>query len=293
MYKLLFVLAVLSHSLLSAQPAPEKPRIILGQCQRGSLTAAPFDRWFDSTYTAYQPDAAITEQLKKQSLEDVKVEVFFGTWCGDSRREVPAFLKLLDRVGFPENNLALIGVGNADTLLKQSPEHEEEGKGIFRVPVMIFYQNGREINRINEFTAYSLEKDMLDILTHSSYHPNYRSFALIRQWMNDGTLDNRLISARSLAGRLETMIRDRYELNSLGKVLLKQDKKQQALRVFHINYYLFPESPDITRSFGEALIENGEYSRAVRALERTLELNTDPKAVKEILEILYKAKEKS
>jgi tetratricopeptide (TPR) repeat protein len=176
--------------------------------------------------------------------------------------------------------------------VKQSPQHEESGLGIFRVPAFIIYRNGIEINRINEFPVFSLEKDMLSILNNQPYIPNYHSFNLVHQWIKDGSLTDENISIAGLAEQVRTLVSNERELNSLGYLLLKQDKKKEGLKIFQVNYNLFPESSIIASSLGEGYYENGDYKRAITLLERSLELNKDPKVIKEILAILYKAKEK-
>ena len=75
-------------------------------------------------------------------------------------------------------------------------------------------------------------------------------------------------------------------------MLLKQERKEEASKLFQINYYLFPESANVISSLGEAYYKNNDMMRAVHFLEMSLEQNKDPKAVKGILSILYKAKEK-
>jgi len=193
----------------------------------------------------------------------------------------------------PEKKLAVIGVGDNDSLTKQSPQRQEVGKGVFRVPTFIVYRNGVEINRINEYPVLSLEKDLLQILSNQPYTPNYPSFALINRWMKDGTLQDCNVSTRSLSGQLATIVKNENELNSLGYLLLKQGKKEDASRIFQVNYYLFPESANVASSLGEGYYQNNDMPRAVYFLEKSLELNKDPKAVPGILSILYKAKEKS
>ena len=64
-------------------------------------------------------------------------------------------------------------VGNGDSLYKKSPQHEEAGKNIVRVPTIIVEQKGNEIGRIIEFPITSLEKDLLTILRKEKYQPNY------------------------------------------------------------------------------------------------------------------------
>ncbi len=286
-----FILCIISLSSFS-QTAAENPKILYGACTKDSLMAEPFGKWFITGYENYIPATTIVANLKKENTSSITVKAFFGTWCGDSKKEVPRFLKTLDAISFPQKNIRLIAVGGNDSLYKQSPGKEEAGLGIFRVPVFIFYKNGIEINRINEFPVYSLERDMLSIISGQQYQPNYKSFNTILKWLNDHSLTNENNSIRGLAEQLRPLVSSEHELNSLGYLLLKQDKKMEALRIFQINYNLYPESPNVASSLGEGYLEMKEYSKAIIYLEHSLELNKDSKAIKEILELLYKVKEK-
>lgn len=277
---------------LSAQTIPVKQKILYGACTKEALAAEPFDSWYKPNYEQYQPDALLAATLKKQSFSRTRIRIFFGSWCGDSKRELPRFLKLLSVIGYPEQQLELIALGNSDSLVKQSPQHEEAGLGIFRVPTMILYRNDTEAGRINEFPVFSLEQDLLQLLSGQPYSPNYRSFSTILGWMKDGSIRNENNSIRGMAEQLRHKVADEHELNSLGYLLLKQDMKKEALQVFRMNYMLFPASSNTASSLGEGYFENNDFKKAVNFLERALELNKEPKAVKEILDILYKAKEK-
>jgi tetratricopeptide (TPR) repeat protein len=286
-----FLLCVLSATSFS-QPVAEKPKILYGTCTKDSLLTESFSKWFTTGYDGYIPTTAILNALKKQNTNGITVKVFFGTWCGDSRREVPRFLKILSAISFPEKNIQLIALGGSDSLYKQSPGKEEVGLGIFRVPIFVFYKNGIEINRINEFPVYSMEKDMLTILSAEQYQPNYKFFSTIIKWLKNETLTDENSNTRGLAEQLRPLVSSEHELNSLGYLLLKQDKKKEALRIFQINYTLYPESANVASSLGEGYFEIKEYSKAITYLEYSLELNKDSKAIKEILELLYKVKEK-
>lgn len=292
MKKIIIIVFVIISCSAPAQITAEKDRILYGVCTKDSLSIKPFAKWFDTAYKSYNPTTSVVSLLKKQNLDNITIKIFFGTWCGDSKREVPRFLKLLSAVSFPESKLQIIGLGGSDSLYKQSPQHEEAGLGIFRVPVFIVYKNGVEVNRINEFPVNSLEKDMFAILSGQSYSPNYRSFSTILRWLNDGSLTDDNNSIRGLSEQLRLLVAGEHELNSLGYLLLKQGKKKEALQIFRMNYNLFPESSNIASSLGEGYYENGDYKKAVSFLERSLELNKDPAAIKEVLGILYKAKEK-
>ena len=291
MNKLIIVLLIALNYTLSAQTT-EKTRILYGKCTTDSLRSEPFIQWYDPNYNQYHPAAEQVSSLRRIDLKNVSIKIFFGTWCGDSKREVPRFMKLLSSISFPESKIHLIGLGGSDSLLKQSPQHEEAGLGIFRVPTIIIYKDGKELNRINEFPAVSLEKDLLAILSGNSYSPNYRTFSLITKWLGDGTLSDENTTARGLAEQLRMLVSGEYEMNSLGYLLLKQGKKKEAVKIFQVNHFLYPESANTASSLGEGYYEFGEYKKAITALEKSLELNKDPKLLKEILLLLCKAKER-
>ncbi len=106
-------------------------------------------------------------------LKDKKITIFMGTWCGDSRREVPRVLQMLDCCNFPAQQLQMIMVSNQDSTYKQSPLHEESGRNIVRVPTMTIEEAGKEKGRIVEYPVVSLERDMLSNLRNEKFIPNY------------------------------------------------------------------------------------------------------------------------
>jgi hypothetical protein len=146
--------------------------MLLGKCTRAALLQSPFADWFKPNYDSYVVDS-FTCNFIKPLLIGKSLTIFMGTWCGDSRREVPRVLKMLDCCGFPVNDLTLVMVGNSDSLYKKSPQHEEAGKNIVRVPTIIVEQKNAEIGRIIESPITSLEKDFLTILRKEKYQPNY------------------------------------------------------------------------------------------------------------------------
>ncbi|HZY26606.1 MAG TPA: thioredoxin family protein, partial [Bacteroidales bacterium] len=92
---------------------------------------------------------------------DITIKVVMGTWCPDSRREVPRFMKVLNLWHFPVSKLTFIGVDNE----KKSPVGEYVNLGIVRVPTFIVYKNNIEAGRIIENPSTSLEQDIVNILT--------------------------------------------------------------------------------------------------------------------------------
>jgi len=146
--------------------------MLLGHCDIALLKQGIFQQWFVPGFTSYQPDSSIARSLQPL-LKNKVIEIFLGTWCGDSRREVPRMLKMLESCGYDIQKVKLIFVSNAADAYKQSPQHEESGKNIKRVPTMILYENQAEIGRIIEYPVETLEKDLLRILKGEKYVPNY------------------------------------------------------------------------------------------------------------------------
>lgn len=275
------------HSFAQTKPAD---RILYGQVTTDSLLQAPYDEWYKKNYIDYTVNSSVKGSFKAVSLKGITIEAFFGSWCGDSKRELPRFIKVLDEIKFDKTSLKIIGTGGSDSMYKQSPQGEDKGKGIFRVPVFIVYKNGKEINRINEFPVETLERDLLAILENRPYTPNYKSFGKVTQWLNEGVLPDTNIAVRGLAAQVKYLVSHEYELNGVGYLLLKQGKQKEAMTIFRINAALFPESANIVSSLGEAYLKTGDNIKAVATLEKSLEYAPSPALVKEILGLLYKAK---
>lgn len=147
---------------------PEQDKMLLGLQNRQALEQPPFNSWFDTNYEEYSPDAAVVEKLKPL-IEDLEITLFMGTWCGDSKREVPALFKLLDALEFPADEVKLITMDTD----KKTPENLEKGLDVTNVPTIIFMKDGKELNRIVEYPIESLEEDMLSILSGEDYKHAY------------------------------------------------------------------------------------------------------------------------
>jgi len=134
---------------------------LIGTCTRAGFQKEEFKTWFQKGYNEYKPDAEIVNKLKEQALyKDVSIKIIFGTWCGDSRRELPRFYKIADEANIPDNIESLTAI---DTK-RSSRDKKLDSVEFTRIPTFIFYKNGKEIGRIVESTKESLEKDMLSIL---------------------------------------------------------------------------------------------------------------------------------
>lgn len=253
----------------------QKETHLLGNCTTKSLESEPYAEWYKPGYEHYQPNAGVVEELKKLKPEKTVVKIVFGSWCGDSKREVPRMLKTLHVAGFSHKNIELLGVSNDSEVYKQAPNREERDLNVYRVPTFILYQNNKEIGRINEYPAESLERDLQKILSGQSYIPSYRGFTKINQWLTQGMLTDENVSPRGLADHIRSNISSDSELNSCGYVLMARGNLKEAITIFRVNVYLFPQSSNCFDSLGEAYVKAGLKDNAVVCYERAVAL--DPK----------------
>jgi len=251
---------------------------LLGKIPLSSLKQTPFAEWFEKGYNDYSPAKSVLESLAapavQKEVSGMKVQIFLGTWCGDSKREVPRLMKVLHQAGVPDSRIELICVGNTDSLYKQSPTHEERGRDIFRVPTAIFVQNGKEQARIVEFPAETLERDVLTIASHANHTPNYRSFPLLQSWLQSGLLADTNVSIAGLAAKVRYSVSSESELNSAGYVLLARQQTQEAIAIFRMNVYLYPQSSNCFDSLAEGYEKIGNSALAAKYYERALELDS-------------------
>jgi thiol-disulfide isomerase/thioredoxin len=146
--------------------------MLLGRCSISAFKHEPYNTWFQKNYAAHQIDSQSINAIKPL-LKKKKIDLFLGTWCGDSKWEVPRMLKILEAAGFDTSQLAIVCVSNETDLYKKSPQGEERGKNIQRVPTLIVYEKNKEIGRIIESPVVTLEKDLLSILRKEPYIPNH------------------------------------------------------------------------------------------------------------------------
>jgi len=136
---------------------------LLGYFNPDKLTQMPYSSWFTKGYDEYKINSEAMNKLLDISKDNLKIKIIMGTWCPDSRREVPRFMRILDIWKFPILQLSFIGVDNA----KNSPVEEYQSLNIQRVPTFIIYKNNIEAGRIIENPVTSLEQDMVNILTRN------------------------------------------------------------------------------------------------------------------------------
>ncbi|MER3320154.1 MAG: thioredoxin family protein [Allomuricauda sp.] len=147
-------------------------QFLVGQINLEGLQSQPYSNWFQSRHDDYHPDDTMVT-LFKEKLSEYNIKLFLGTWCGDSKRESPKLIKILETADFPMEQLEIIALDYRKGLYKTSPTGEEKGLNIIKVPTIIFFKDGKEVNRIVESPLETLEEDMAQIVFKKDYVPNY------------------------------------------------------------------------------------------------------------------------
>jgi thiol-disulfide isomerase/thioredoxin len=176
----ILILAAISFGLfnLNSSDIPEgmfedpktgKP-MLLGKITIEELQQEPFAEWYQMESDGYEVDTELTNAISNPG--QYTYEVFLGTWCGDSRREVPRMEKIFSEMGIDMSNVLIVTLDRD----KISPNGEQEGKDIRYVPTLIVNKDNQEIGRIVESPSSetaTLESDLFEISLGIPPIPNY------------------------------------------------------------------------------------------------------------------------
>ncbi|WP_452229046.1 tetratricopeptide repeat protein [Lacinutrix sp. MEBiC02404] len=284
----LLLTAILSFSTtfsqtINQQVLDEKGKeMLLGPINKEGLTKAPFRAWFNKNYEDYDVNEKIAKKLK-DSLKEYTIKVFLGTWCGDSKKEVPQFYNILETANFPETQLEVIALDTKSDAYKQGPNGEEKGMNIHRVPTFIFYKNGKEVNRIVEHPQETIERDMLKIVTGERYYPKYYVANVLFNNLEKYSMDEMQKSKNYYLTNFPEYSEGSKELNTLGYVYKKDKQFEKALYVFDLNTKIFPNNANVYDSLGEAYFETENYSEALKNYNKVLELKPEDKNALEMM----------
>jgi thiol-disulfide isomerase/thioredoxin len=270
--------------IINAEIKNESGQVILaGHASVSAMELPNYKSWYDDSYNKYTVDMTAAEQIKPL-LQNKRMEIFLGSWCGDSRREVPRMMKVLQNAGMDTTNVALIFVDNSKHAYKQSPQHEEKNKNIHHVPSFIIYDRNKELGRIIESPVTTLEKDMLAILQQQSYQPNYRAIAYWRDQVPSRTRNMSEEELQSQAAILKPLCKHSGEFNGYGNVLLAAKNYTEAINVLRLNTMIYPDNAGLFDSLADALTAVGKKQEAIAAYEKMLVLKPGDENVKKKLE---------
>lgn len=173
MKKILFLLALSITFAVSGQTKTtvkkDKYGNLIGYVKKSAFMDKSYSNWFTKNYDAYKMEEAVINKIRKK-INKCKISGFMGTWCGDSRREVPKLYKILESVDFNMDNLEMVALDRS----KRTPDNLQKGYNIIRIPTFIFYKDGKELGRFVEYSRETLERDILKILTTKTYKHAYQ-----------------------------------------------------------------------------------------------------------------------
>jgi thiol-disulfide isomerase/thioredoxin len=133
--------------------------VTTGWVPAAELVRAPEHGDFRERYDTVKVEEPVVGMLQQLSA-DVDVIVFYGSWCGDSRREVPRFLRIVEKGGFVKERVRYYGLDRT----KKSSDGLTDQYEIERVPTFILLRSGKELGRVVELPRTTLEGDMVEIL---------------------------------------------------------------------------------------------------------------------------------
>ena len=97
----------------------------------------------------------------KQKAGEFSIVVFSGTWCHDSQNLLPKLYRLIDKSGFPENKITLIGVDREKT----APNALHTKWDITNIPTFIIVKKGKEVGRVVEYgKTGNIERELGEIV---------------------------------------------------------------------------------------------------------------------------------
>lgn len=134
--------------------------ILIGEIDMDGILGPVFGEYYHKEFDSYQAETSSIEKLILHNAPGFTYTIVLGTWCGDTKREVPRMLKVLTEIGVEMENIHLIAV---DTR-KQAPGTSLESLSILKVPTLIVFHSRKEIGRIVETPFNSIEQDLLEIL---------------------------------------------------------------------------------------------------------------------------------
>lgn len=272
-----------SHSSVNKESTDANGNLmLLGQCTEERLQQAPFNSWFVKNYNDYSIDRITAEKIKAE-LQHKNFKIFMGTWCGDSRREVPRMFKILNYCGVKSSKIQLIMLDDRDSVYKQSPNHEERGMNIHRVPDFIVFDAKKEMGRIVESPIVSLEKDLDKITNGEGYSPNYKAVSFLIDFFQK---NNPVISGSNysdLENKLKPLSSASSELNTYGYVLMAAGEMQKAEIVFKLNTQLYPDKSNVFDSLGEYYFKTGNKSLAKTNYQKVLQMEPGNKNAQKMI----------
>lgn len=133
-----------------------------------------------------------------------------------------------------------------------------------------------------------LEKELFAKLTNQTYIPPKQSLALaFYNLLSDKSFEKSKNWLKENKGSEKYYLQEE-EMNNVGYALLKQNKEEQALKVFQYNVELFPNSANVYDSLGECYLAVGNKKLSLENYRKSLQLNPENRNAKVQIEKIEK-----
>ena len=171
LFSMLVIALIVSMFSCSSKSIPQQPKytvvadtetvVMKGVLTRNILEKEKAFTWMTENRKYGSADAGAVKTFSQQK-DLFTVLVFGGTWCHDTQNILPVFYRLIDKSGFPDNRITLVGVDRQKT----APHNWHTNWNITMVPTFIILQNGKEMGRVVEYgKTGNVEKELADIVT--------------------------------------------------------------------------------------------------------------------------------
>lgn len=120
------------------------------------------DEEWQKIYDDFAVDGDLIDTLKSKTGDNLKIDVYLGIWCGDSKNNVPPFMKIIDAID--EAGKVTVNYYTVERKPNKETKYYVEEFKVERVPTFIFYRDGKEIGRIIENPTNSLIEDFMEII---------------------------------------------------------------------------------------------------------------------------------
>ncbi len=292
MKKNILILILLTSYLVNAQQLNKtvtdaKGKImLLGKTNKQAFSNDELS-WFKKYYNDYQTNSKVINQFK-DSLNNYTIKAFYGSWCGDSKRGIPKFYKVLDEANFNMNKLEMVAVDRKPEAYKTSPNGEEKGLNIHRVPTFIFYKGKKEIGRIVEAPVQDFERDINTITSLKRYSSKYLVVDYLHKLLKTQSIEEIKTNENQLISSLSEFTKGSRELNTYGYKLLRSKQPQKALFIFNLNTKIYPYKYNVFDSLGEAYYTLKNYEESLKNYDIVLSLKPDDKNALEMIKKIKK-----
>lgn len=113
-------------------------------------------QWYADAFRNYSPAPAKIASIKKLKSKTMQIIIFAGSWCEDTQKHLPAFMKALTDAGWPMDDVRIYFLDRD----KNYPTFLQPDYGISLIPTFILLEKGEERGRITEYFSMNAESDL-------------------------------------------------------------------------------------------------------------------------------------